>query len=105
MTITPGDVHLLPPGVNSAAALRECLAFEQLAADMQAHELFIVWHRGDPANQFAVIFRVLKSRLRAWPLLIDRDSRVVEIRPAVQDKPPADPPRKHWPAPEVSRDV
>jgi hypothetical protein len=91
----PGDIHLLPPGVNSPAALRAAVKFEQLVVEYRFHELFILWYRVDPANPFAIVLRVPKGRIeeRFFPW-IDPETRVLEIRRAVDDRPPADPPRK-----------
>jgi hypothetical protein len=105
--IAPGDIHLLPPGANSAAAVRAAVRFEQLVVDHRFHEIIVLWYRVDPSNPFAVVLRVPKRRIQeaGWPLQVDPDVRVVEIKPAVNDKPPPDPPRFRWDQPEAKSGV
>jgi hypothetical protein len=87
--IAPGDIILLPPGANSAAAVRAAIGFEARLAEHPMHELFALWYRGAPSwkpgaprgDSFAVLMRIPKARIQAegWPLIVDPDTRLAEI--------------------------
>lgn len=75
------DVHLLSPLTVSAAKVREEVGLEQFALLYPRDELFVLWFRQDPSNQFAVLMRISKDRIakNGWPLIVDPETRVTEF--------------------------
>jgi hypothetical protein len=88
--ITPAHVHIVPPDIQSDAALRKYLGFDEHAALYPKHELFVLWFRQDPRETFAVLMSIPRSRPdlsywhREWPLIVDPETRVVRFDAAPQ---------------------
>lgn len=85
--IRPSDVHMLPTNVRSAASVRNYVGFDELAAKHPGHELFIIWNTQVPGSPFAVVMRIPKAKVSTvgWPLIIDQESRILEMRAPVPD--------------------
>jgi hypothetical protein len=80
--IRPADIRPLSPTIQSAAAVRAALGFDELAAAHARHELFVLWFRYP--EPFAIVMRLAKDRIDkdGWPLIVDPETRVVAIEPA-----------------------
>jgi hypothetical protein len=87
--ITPAHVHLVPADIQSDAALRAFLGFDEHAALYPQHELFVLWFRQDPRVTYAVLMALPRTRRdlgddywqKEWPLIVDPDTRVVRFDP------------------------
>lgn len=89
MTIDPAAIHFVPPEIQSDAALRQYLGFDEFVALYPRHELFILWFRQNivPRETFAVMMGLRRTRpdlgedywQKEWPLLVDPHTRVVRF--------------------------
>lgn len=88
--ITPAHLHIVPSHIQSDAALRAFLGFDDHAVLYPQHELFVLWFRHDWDDTYAVLMALPRSRRdlgddywqKEWPLIVDPDTRVVRIDPA-----------------------
>jgi hypothetical protein len=84
--ITPAHVHIVPAEVQSDAALRAFVGFDEHAALYPQHELFVLWFRQDPRETYAVLMAFPRPRelsddywRKEWPLIVDPETRVVQF--------------------------
>lgn len=87
MIIPPEAIIPLSPKIQSAAAVRAAVGFDDHVAMHPHQEIFVLWFRQDPANPFAVVMRIPKPRIAkdGWPLIVDADTRVVAFEAPARD--------------------